>query len=755
MRAAVDNAVTAIMMVDRDLNITYTNEASRKILRDNAAVLAKSFRGVDFTKDPLGQSIDLFHKDPSYQRGLLADPANLPHSADIQVADLRFRINATAIFDEAGEYVGNSLEWSDVTELRTKESEVARIRSAIDRSSSAIMMIDRDLEITYANDSTYRLVKENLPTFEDAFPKVDFGGDLVGVCIDVFHENPAYQRRLLADPANLPHTADIKIGDLRFQINVSPIIDETGSYVGNNLEWSNVTELRRQESEVARMMSALEGSQTALMMCNSDFEIVYMNPAVTRLLERRAEDVRKTFPGFNPSHLMGANIDQFHVNPKHQRTLLSDPANLPATSELKIGTTVFQVNATAILDAEGQLVGNCVEWVDLTEQKDAESQIRHLIQSAIEGNLDERLDTNRYQGFVRDIGNGINQLVDAVVKPIRAGSDVLEAFSKGDLTQEMQGDYQGEFAKLRDVLNSSIGNISDIVSRIRDAAGHVGSGADEIAKGNTELSSRAEEQASSVQETVASIEEMTGTVKQNADNSREADQLAKQARDLAETGGQVVSAAVEAMGGINSASKKIADIIGVIDEIAFQTNLLALNAAVEAARAGEQGRGFAVVAAEVRNLAQRSAEAAKEIKSLINDSVEQVEEGSKLVDDSGAKLEEIVTSVKKVSEIISEIAAASEEQSAGVEQINKAMNQIDEVTQQNAALVEEAAAAAASLNDQSRSLEELMGFFRVAEEEAAAPAPRREARAPRSRPEKRPNYAPQAPASSDDDWDEF
>jgi methyl-accepting chemotaxis protein len=261
------------------------------------------------------------------------------------------------------------------------------------------------------------------------------------------------------------------------------------------------------------------------------------------------------------------------------------------------------------------------------------------------------------------------------------------------------------------------------VSKIKAAALEVHRGADEISQGNANLSQRTEEQSSSLEETASSMEEMTSTVKQNADNAGQANQLAIAARDQAERGGSVTGQAVRAMGAINDASSKIADIIGVIDELAFQTNLLALNAAVEAARAGEQGRGFAVEASEVRALAGRSASAAKEIKALIEDSVQKVGEGARLVNESGATLEQIVTSVKKVSDIVAEIASASREQSSGIEQVNKAVMQMDEMTQQNAALVEQASAASQSMADQARSLNEMMARYRLADSDAGTQAP--------------------------------
>jgi len=292
--------------------------------------------------------------------------------------------------------------------------------------------------------------------------------------------------------------------------------------------------------------------------------------------------------------------------------------------------------------------------------------------------------------------------------------DVIKAAADGDLSARLSSaDKNGDLRKMADSINLLVANMGEIVSRVKAAAGEVNRGADEIAQGNMNLSQRTEEQSSSLEEAASSMEEMTSTVKQNADNAGQANQLAVAARDQAEKGGAVVGKAVRAMGEINEASRKIADIIGVIDEIAFQTNLLALNAAVEAARAGEQGRGFAVVASEVRSLAGRSASAAKEIKELIQDSVKKVSDGSVLVTQSGQTLEQIVVSVKKVSDIVAEIAAASREQSTGIEQVNRSVMQMDEMTQQNAALVEEATAASQAMASQARELSDMMARYRL------------------------------------------
>jgi len=391
----------------------------------------------------------------------------------------------------------------------------------------------------------------------------------------------------------------------------------------------------------------------------------------------------------------------------------------------------IQASYNPIFDADGKpykvikYASDVTAQVNLTRQMQATvAQTEAVIKAAIGGDLSRRIDTTGTCGDVLKMSEAINLLLGTVTDMFGDVQEVIEAATEGDLSQRVDaGSKTGDLRKMSEAVNMLLASVAQIVTSVTGAAGEVLRGAEEISQGNLNLSQRTEQQSSSLEETASSMEEMTSTVKQNADNAGQANQLATAARDQAEKGGAVVGNAVTAMAKINEASKKIADIIGVIDEIAFQTNLLALNAAVEAARAGEQGRGFAVVATEVRSLAGRSATAAKEIKELIQDSVKKVEDGSRLVTQSGQTLDQIVTSVKKVSDIIAEIAAASREQSSGIEQVNQAVMQMDEMTQQNAALVEQATAASQSMAEQARALTNLMQKYNADESQPRTAAP--------------------------------
>jgi len=398
-----------------------------------------------------------------------------------------------------------------------------------------------------------------------------------------------------------------------------------------------------------------------------------------------------------------------------------------------------------------------------------EQDIQPMIDAAQVGDLSSRIDLAGKEGFFARLSSGINEMVDVNERIINDTVRIMGALAQGNLTETITNEYQGAFNKLKQDANETVAKLTEVVGGIKASTETVSSASDELSKGNFDLSQRTEEQASSLEETASSMEEMTSVVRQNADNSAQANQLAISAREQAEKGGEVIGQAIAAMGEISGSSKKVVDIIGVIDEIAFQTNLLALNASVEAARAGEQGRGFAVVASEVRNLAGRSATAAKEIKELIEDSMSKVEEGSRLVDESGATLEGIITGVQKVTDNVGEISSATAEQSSGIDQVNKAVMQMDEMTQQNAALVEEATAATQAMSEQAQQLAEMMEFFNVGNGGAStfgrstAPSPKPAAAPARPQPQATPARASAKPKpaaapksdSDEDEWEEF
>ncbi|WP_459003251.1 methyl-accepting chemotaxis protein [Stenotrophomonas sp. PSU_St103] len=395
------------------------------------------------------------------------------------------------------------------------------------------------------------------------------------------------------------------------------------------------------------------------------------------------------------------------------------------------------------------------------------TQIQQLASAAAAGDFSQRGDAQRFDHDFRVMIEQLNSMMQVADGNLGQLSQLLQSIAAGDLTARMDGQFNGVFARMRDDANTTVTQLTQIVGQIQASASSITLAAGEIASGNSDLSRRTEQQAANLEETAASMEELTSTVRQNAEHARQANQLAIGAHGVASQGGEVVGQVVTTMSAIEASSKKIAEIISVIDGIAFQTNILALNAAVEAARAGEQGRGFAVVASEVRTLAQRSAAAAKEIKGLIDDSVGKVAEGSSLVHQAGSTMGEIVASVQRVTDIMAEISAASQEQSAGIEQVNQTVVQMDETTQQNAALVEEATAAARAMEDQAVQLGEAVARFRLASQGTpaiparplAAPVPRQvAAAAPAAKPvpARTLRTATAQPAlAADGDWQEF
>ena len=512
-----------------------------------------------------------------------------------------------------------------------------------------------------------------------------------------------------------------------------------------------VAESQRVADEMLRIKMALDNSNTPIRIADESGTVIYANYRMLRLLAQIEPAIKARNPAFSAAAFVGNSISLVVANPAEYLGRLASLTST-VTSEMEIGGRTFNVTTTPVIDDHGVRLGTVGEWLDRTDEILVEREIATIIEEAGAGDFTRRVEEGGKEGFFKALAAGMNRLLDTTARGLNDVADVLNALAKGDLTKKIEGDYQGTFAKLRDDTNTTVERLKEVVGRIQEATRTINTAAQEIAAGNQDLSSRTEEQASSLEETASSMEQLNATVKQNADNARQANELAKTSNDGILRGGEVVKRVVVTMGEIQRSSSKIAEIIGVIDSIAFQTNILALNAAVEAARAGEQGRGFAVVAAEVRSLAQRSATAAKEIKGLIDESVSKVQEGGRLVDEAGSTMDDVVDSFQRVAALVTDISNASREQASGIEQVTQAVGQMDEVTQQNAALVEQAAAAAESLQEQAEGLVQTVSVFKVGTEGhylAPSAAPRM---APASLSRRPP---PARLAAPEDEWEEF
>ena len=512
----------------------------------------------------------------------------------------------------------------------------------------------------------------------------------------------------------------------------------------------DVVEGQRVAAENLRVRFALESVTVPVTLSDDGNKLIFMNKAAHTLWQGMSAEIVKRVPGFAVDKMLGKGLGDY-LEEEGARTVYRSALIGSHTLDTTLAGRHLQVTASPVHDEAGAYQGRVSQWIDRTAEIAVEQEVAALVDAAAHGDFSRRIGADGKTGFHLRLTEGLNKLVGEVSRGLEDVVRVLNGIARGVLTQRMEGQFEGTFGQLQADTNTTVERLREVVGRIQEATSAINLAAQEIASGNSDLSSRTEEQASSLQETASSMEEINATVKQNADNAREASRLAANSNEVVQKSGEIVQRVVETMAAIQGSSKKMFDIIGVIDSIAFQTNILALNAAVEAARAGEQGRGFAVVASEVRSLAQRSATAAKEIKVLIAESVNKVESGAAQVQDAGRTMDEVVASFTGVARLVTDIATASKEQSAGVEQVTLAVSQMEEVTQQNAALVEEAAAAAESLEDQARNLAQTVSVFRLGETATtprlpSAPVPARLV-VPASR--------PAAVRASEEEWEEF
>ena len=564
-------------------------------------------------------------------------------------------------------------------------TENRRVVEALDNVRSKVMLVDLNFDILYLNRTLSDGFEQIANTARRQWPNFD-PRNLIGVSAGRFgaallarqHANDATKEVVVAFAAR------------SFRVTASPVCAADGAHLGTVLEWTDITDQQAAESQIQAMIGAAADGEFDRRLDLDTFEEGFLKQLAS---------------GMN--HMLDTIIEPLPAVMSFLDLLGRGEIPPTITAEWRGELAPLKENMNRCTAAVARLL----------------SDAERLAVAGVAGRLDMRADASAHAGAFRLVVKGVNDTLDAIVRPVAECKQVFTRMAAGDLTGRMSGDYQGEFAVLRDALHDSLDTLGHTVTDIRVVTASLQTATSEIAIGNRDLSQRTEDQGQNVERTTANMRQLAETVRHNASHTSAANELAASARQQAERGGDVVRRAITAMGEINGASTKIGDIISVINDIAFQTNLLALNAAVEAARAGEHGRGFAVVASEVRNLAQRSAAAAKEIKGLIQNSLACVNDGVQLVNDSGARLAEIVGSVKKVNELIADIASASTQQSMGIDEIAVALALIDEGTQQNAALVEQTAAASKLLSEQATQMRQLVANLRTDEQ--------RDGRAPR------------------------
>ena len=469
-----------------------------------------------------------------------------------------------------------------------------------------------------------------------------------------------------------------------------------------------------QLDQARQLRTAMDQISSNIMITDANLSINYMNNDMVKFMGEKEAILQSFLPNFKSNDLIGQNIDVFHKDPAHQRGMLNKISE-PFSASITLGSTHLEIHAIPVFNRAGQRTATIAEWRDKTAEVQLLEEVGSAVKSAQAGILNTRIDLSKVEGVAKELSQSINDLISTVEAPINEAVQVAVSLSEGDLTKQLNGQYQGRFAVMQDSLNVAVSNLSSMMAQTKSATHAVSGGAEQIYQGSIDLNDRTQSQAASLEETASSMEEMTSAVKQNANNAHEASAVTQKTSEQALSGVEVMQSAIESMEQINASSQKINDIIGLIDSIAFQTNLLALNAAVEAARAGEHGRGFAVVAGEVRNLAGKSSEAAKDIRVLIEDTVKKVTEGTMHVKGSGDALNEIVGSISNVNNIIEEIANSSNEQSEGVSLVNSSITNIDTAVQQNAALVEETAATAEELGEMAKMMSQNVSQFVINE----------------------------------------
>ena len=613
---------------------------------------------------------------------------------------------------------------SDKRESELAMAETAQLKLALDNVPMAITFSREDNLLSYMNKVALDLWQNMSPAIKNYAP--DFSvNSMIGSKIGQYIENEKERTDFVAE-LKAPKVLDTSMANRHMRLFINPVFGPNGERLGRVTQWVDRTAEAAVEKQIAELIGNAVAGKLNERIDTSQLPQGFIGDtgtginkildAVVGPLNIASKYIADIARGNIPPKITDIYNGDFNTIKNNLNTCI-DAVNALVTDAAMLSQSAIEGRLSARADATKHLgdFGKIVEGVNNTLNAviDPLNVAAKYINDISKGNIPIKI-TDTYNGDFNAIKNNLNTCVDAINTLVADAAMLSQAANDGRVSVRADASlHQGDFRKIVEGVNETLEMIVGPIATVKIAAEAINTAAKEISQGNTDFSQRTEEQASSLEETASSMEELASTVKQNAENAKQANQLAMAASSIAVRGGEVVHAVVGTMSAINNSARKIEDIISVIDGIAFQTNILALNAAVEAARAGEQGRGFAVVAGEVRNLAQRSASAAKEIKGLIADSVEKTTTGTMLVENAGKTMDEIVNSVKRVADIIGEIAAASIEQSAGIDQVNGAITQMDEVTQQNAALVEQAAAAAESLMEQAEKMHAAVSVFQI------------------------------------------
>jgi methyl-accepting chemotaxis protein-1 (serine sensor receptor) len=590
---------------------------------------------------------------------------------------------------------------SDISEAKRIADETLRIKIALDNVGTNVMIADIGRNIVYMNKSIGDMLANAQNDIRKELPQFD-AAKLIGTNIDGFHKRPDHQKNLLGNFTKT-HSARIEVGGRTFDLVANPVMNAQGERLGSVIEWADMTErLTAREKEVAtanenlRLRIALDNVGTNVMIADNERNIIYMNKSIVPMLSNAEADIRKDLPNFSVANLIGSSIDNFHKNPSHQKNLLATFTS-PHKAEIRVGGRTFLLVASPVINESKERIGSVVEWTDRTQEVAVEKEVAEVVSSAAMGDFTRRIAEAGKAGFFMTLATNMNRLLQTSEVGLNEVVRVLSALANGDLSQRITADYSGTFGQLKDDANATSEKLATIIEDVRNAADALTSASEQVSQTAQSLSQSASEQASGVERTSASVEQMSASVAQNTENAKVTDGMSTKSASEAVEGGEAVSQTVAAM-------KQIASRIGIVDDIAYQTNLLALNAAIEAARAGEHGKGFAVVAAEVRKLAERSQIAAMEIGELAINSVT-------VSDKAGRLLADMIPSIRKTSDLVQEITAASEEQTAGLSQISAAMSELNQATQQNASASEQLAATAEEMSGQAEQLQGLMEFF--------------------------------------------